>query len=151
MKAAMSVSLTPGPSPTDAGEGRFESRCATFTLTEARTGAPSPRAPLAAGGLAAVVASICCVGPLVLVMLGASGAWIGSLTALEPYRPLFVAAALVALAVAWRRVYRPAAACKPGEVCAIPQVRTRYRVLFWIVALLVAAAIAFPYAAPWFY
>lgn len=119
--------------------------------TEARSGAASGRAPLAAAGLAAMVASICCVGPLVLVMLGASGAWIGNLTALEPYRPLFVAAALVALALAWRRIDRPATACKPGEVCAIPQVRTSYRIVFWIVALLVAVAIAFPYAAPWFY
>ena len=32
---------------------------------------------LAAGILAAVGASICCVGPLMLLALGASGAWIG--------------------------------------------------------------------------
>ncbi|MFN3566668.1 MAG: mercuric ion transporter MerT [Burkholderiaceae bacterium] len=119
--------------------------------TEARPEAPSGRAALAAGGIAAILASACCVGPLVLVMLGASGAWIGNLTLLEPYRPFFIGAALVALALAWRRIYRPAADCKPGEMCAIPRVRTSYRVLFWVVALLVAAAIAFPYVAPWFY
>lgn len=119
--------------------------------TEARPDAPTGRAALATGGIAAILASACCVGPLVLVMLGASGAWIGNLTLLEPYRPLFVGAALVALAVAWRRIYRPAADCKPGEVCAVPRVRTGYRVLFWVVALLVAAAIAFPYVVPWFY
>ncbi|MEW5881376.1 MAG: mercuric ion transporter MerT [Pseudomonadota bacterium] len=119
--------------------------------TETKTDAPSGRAALAAGGIAAILASACCAGPLVLVMLGVSGAWIGNLTLLEPYRPLFVGAALVALAVAWWRIYRPAAACRPGEVCAIPHVRTGYRILFWIVALLVAAAIAFPYVVPWFY
>lgn len=119
--------------------------------TETKTDAPTGRAALAAGGIAAVLASACCAGPLVLVMLGVSGAWIGNLTLLEPYRPLFIGAALIALAVAWRRIYRPAADCKPGEACAIPRMRTGYRVLFWVVALLVAAAIAFPYVAPWFY
>lgn len=118
---------------------------------DAEPGTPGTRAALAAGGLAAILASTCCVGPLVLVMLGVSGAWIGNLTLLEPYRPLFIAAALLALVVAWRRIWRPAAECKPGEVCAIPRVRTGYRMLFWIVAAAVVVAIAFPYVAPLFY
>lgn len=118
---------------------------------EVKHGTPSGRAALAAGAVAAIAAYACCTGPLVQVMLGASGAWIGNLTLLEPYRPLFVGAALVAIAAAWRRIDRPAAACRPGEVCAIPRVRTAYRVLFWVVTLLVAAAIAFPYVVPWFY
>ena len=56
------------------------------------------RGALAAGGLAAILASTCCLGPLVLITLGFSGAWIGNLTALEPYRPIFIGVALVALA-----------------------------------------------------
>jgi mercuric ion transport protein len=79
------------------------------------------RGALFTGGLAAILASACCLGPLVLVALGFSGAWIGNLTVLEPYRPIFIGVALVALFFAWRRIYRPAQACKPGEVCAIPQ------------------------------
>ena len=59
------------------------------------------RGALFAGGLAAILASTCCLGPLVLVALGFSGAWIGNLTVLEPYRPLFIGAALVALFFAW--------------------------------------------------
>ncbi len=47
----------------------------------------SGRGSLLAGGVAALLASACCLGPLVLVVLGFSGAWIGNLTALEPYRP----------------------------------------------------------------
>lgn len=74
------------------------------------------RGALFAGGLAAILASTCCLGPLVLVALGFSGAWIGNLTALEPFRPIFIAAALVAMFFAWRRIYRQAPACKPGEV-----------------------------------
>ena len=40
---------------------------------------------LVVGGLAAILASTCCLGPLVLVALGFSGAWIGNLTVLEPF------------------------------------------------------------------
>lgn len=109
------------------------------------------RGVLAAGGLAAILASTCCLGPLVLVTLGFSGAWIGNLTALEPYRPIFIGVALVALFFAWRRIFRPVEACKPGEVCAVPQVRTTYKLIFWIVVVLVALALAFPYVVPFFY
>lgn len=109
------------------------------------------RGALWAGGLAAILASTCCLGPLVLVALGVSGAWIGNLTVLEPYRPLFIGAALVALFFAWRRIFRPATDCKPGEVCALPQVRTTYKVIFWIVVALVLIALAFPYVLPLFY
>ena len=106
---------------------------------------------LAAGGISAILASACCLGPLVLVSLGLGGAWIGNLTALEPFRPVFVGAALVALFFAYRRIFRPAAECKPGEVCARPQAKRAYKVMFGVVAILVAVALAFPYIAPRFY
>src|SRR3970282_269883 len=81
------------------------------------------RGALVAGGLAAILASACCLGPLLLITLGFSGAWIGNLPILEPYRPIFIGAALVAMFFAWRRIYRPAQACKPGDVCAIARGR----------------------------
>ena len=106
---------------------------------------------LVAGGLAAILASTCCLGPLILVMLGISGAWIGNLAVLEPYRPFFIGVALIALAFAWRRIYRPATVCAPGVVCAVPQERRTYRWIFWIVSALVLVAFAFPYVVPYFY
>lgn len=109
------------------------------------------RTALVTGGVAALVASACCLGPLVLVGLGISGAWIGNLTALEPYRPLFLGAALLAMLFAYRGIFRAAAECKPGDVCAVPQVRRAYRIVFWIVAALVLIALAFPYVLPLFY
>ena len=109
------------------------------------------RGALVAGGLAAILASTCCLGPLVLVALGFSGAWIGNLTALEPYRPIFIGAALVAMFFAWSHIFWSVQACKPDEVCAIPQVRTAYKLIFWIVAVLVLVALGFPYVMPFFY
>src|SRR5229473_1334027 len=103
------------------------------------------------GGLAAVLASTCCLGPLVLVALGLSGAWIGNLTLLEPYRPFFIGAALVALFFAGRRIFRPAQACEPGEVCAVPRARRMYKIVFGIVSALVLIALVYPYVARFFY
>ena len=116
-------------------------------MSEPKTG----RGALATGGVAAILASTCCLGPLVLVALGFSGAWIGNLTVLEPYRPIFIGTALVALFFAYRRIFHPVQACKPGEVCAIPQVRGSYKLMFWIVVALVLVALAFPFVVPFFY
>ncbi len=110
-----------------------------------------PGGVLVAGGLAAILASTCCLGPLLLVALGFSGAWIGNLTVLEPYRPWFIGAALIAMLFAYRRIFRSATACQPGEVCVIPQVRAIYKFIFWIVAALVLVALGFPYVLPLFY
>jgi mercuric ion transport protein len=88
---------------------------------------------------------------LVLVALGFSGAWIGNLTALEPYRPAFIGTALISLFLAYRRIFRPAVACRPGEVCATPQGRTAYKMIFWLVVALVLVALGFPFVVPLFY
>ena len=109
------------------------------------------RGALLAGGVAALLASTCCLGPLVLVALGFGGAWISNLTALEPYRPVFLGVALIAMFFAWRRIYRPLESCKPGDVCAIAKVRTTYKFIFWVVAVLIFIALGFPYVVPLFY
>lgn len=106
---------------------------------------------LLAAGVAAILASTCCLGPLLLLMVGISGAWIGTLTLLEPYRPFFIGLSFVALALSWRRVWRPAVDCAPGEFCAVPQVKWTYRVLYVIVTLLLFVAVSFPWIAPWFH
>ena len=120
--------------------------------TEAKPGKPSSESVvLATGGVAAFLAGICCVVPLLLVSAGLGGAWLANLRAFAPYRWIFIGAALVALAFAWKRMFRPAAECKPGEICAIPQVRRGYKISFWAVALLLLFMAAYPYLAPLFY
>ena len=106
---------------------------------------------LAAGILSAIGASICCVGPLVLLALGVSGAWIGSLTALEPYRPIFVGLTLLFLGFAVYRLYLARPACSPESACANPRTLKRQRLLFWIVTVLVLGLVAVPWVAPLFY
>ena len=106
---------------------------------------------LLAGAAAAIGASACCAGPLLLVILGVGGAWGSRLVALEPLQPYFVAAALMFFGFAFYRLYRTQDACSPDEVCAVPAVRRRQRVIFWIVAAVAAVLMSFPLYAPLFY
>lgn len=108
---------------------------------------------LIGGVLAAIVASLCCLGPLVLVTVGISGAWISNLAAFEPYRPISIGVAIVFMALAYRKIYRAPApeACEPGTLCAVPQTNRVYKIMFWVVSALVLLAFVFPYFAPLFY
>lgn len=109
----------------------------------------SPATTLGAGGAAAILASACCVGPLVLVSIGLGGAWLSRLRLLEPYQPIFIVIALAALFLAYRRIFRPA--CEPGDACAAPPYQRVYKLGFWLIAVLVLAVLVFPYLAPLFY
>ncbi|MDP9415250.1 MAG: mercuric transporter MerT family protein [Pseudomonadota bacterium] len=103
---------------------------------------------VAAGVLGAIGAASCCVVPLALFTLGISGAWIGNLTALAPYQPIFVAFAAAALIYGFVRVYRPPARqCDAGGYCASPSSNRVLKTALWLTTILVIAAIAFPYVA----
>ena len=86
--------------------------------------------------------------PLLLLTLGISGAWTSELTALEPYRPIFIGIMLVFIALAFRQLYIVPALRTPGEACANLQLRRRQRQVFWAVIVLLATLIAFPWYAP---
>ena len=98
----------------------------------------------------AVAASVCCLGPLVLLALGVSGAWIGNLTAFEPYRPIFMVATFVFLGFAFYKVYRkPQEACATESYCANPKAERINKTVLWIVTILAVGLLALPYALPY--
>lgn len=101
--------------------------------------------------LAGIGASACCFGPLILLAVGVSGAWIGNLTVLEPYRPIFIALVLLFLVLAYRQLYRAPALCDENRVCAVPAVRRRQRVIFWLVGITLLGVMVFPYLAPYLF
>jgi mercuric ion transport protein len=90
----------------------------------------------------------CCIVPFVLFALGISGAWIGNLTALAPYRPYFVAGTLAFLGLGFYFVYRrPNAACAPGSYCARPASHRIAKAGLWAATAMVLLAMTFSY---WF-
>jgi mercuric ion transport protein len=87
--------------------------------------------------------------PLVLFSLGISGAWIGNLTALAPYQPLFVAGTAGLLGYGFYLVYwKPKHACSDSAACARPIPNRFVKLALWFATVLVAAAYAFAFVAP---
>ena len=93
--------------------------------------------------LAAGLAAACCVGPTLFVLAEVAGAGLGSLGALEPYRPLFLLAGLACWGFAYQRQHH--AQCE-AEACGTPTTRRMTRALLWgsLVVLMIAAS--YPYA-----
>ncbi len=99
--------------------------------------------------LAAAAASVCCVVPLALVLLGIGGAWIGNLTALEALRPGLSVVALLCLGWAFWLAYARAPRCSAEADCADPRRLRRRRRWLWVAAALVALLLLFPYYVGW--
>ncbi len=105
-----------------------------------------------AGLLGALLASSCCIVPLAFVTLGIGGAWMSNLTALEPYKPYFVAVTLLMLGAGFWHVYiRPRRACAAGSYCASPASGRISRTLLWLATAIVLLAATINYWAPLFY
>jgi mercuric ion transport protein len=111
---------------------------------------PAPEAAsIAAGAIAALGASTCCVLPLVLVTIGAGGAWVAQVRELERFYYAFVAIAVAAFGYAFYRLYFRAAGCAPADdACASPVVRTRQRIAFWATLIVAKALLLFPIYGP---
>lgn len=108
----------------------------------------SAKGTLIAGLLAGLTASACCAGPLVLLMLGVSGSWIGNLSALEPYRPFFILVAVVFLGLAYRKIFMAPKACSTDAVCATQDGKRSQQIIFWITAIVIVLSISFPWYGP---
>ncbi len=116
------------------------------------TGPGRERLFAAGGVLGALLASSCCIVPLLLVTLGISGAWIGNLTAMEPYKPYVITATAVILGAGFWQVYaRPKADCAEGSACARPSSVRMTKAALWIATVLVAPAATIDFWAPLFY
>lgn len=106
---------------------------------------------LITGVATAIGASVCCVGPLVLLALGIGGSWIGTLAAMEPYRPVFIVLTLLFLGLAFRRLYLAPQVCVPKRPCGNPDTIRRQRLGFWAATILALGLLSLPSLAPLFY
>jgi copper chaperone CopZ len=101
------------------------------------------KATLGGSVLAAITASLCCIGPLVAVLLGAGG--FAASAVFEKWRPVFLAVTFALLALAWYLTYRkPKAACEEGSACATKPAAKWNKVVLWFATGLVLVTAAFP-------
>lgn len=107
---------------------------------------------LATGGavLTAAAASLCCVGPLLFVLLGLGT--FGAAAVFETARPYLLAASVLSLSFGFYRVYfrreaTAASSCAPGEACAEKSASRAGRISLWVASAAVLAFALSPYYA----
>ncbi|HJV84186.1 MAG TPA: mercuric transporter MerT family protein [Noviherbaspirillum sp.] len=115
-----------------------------------------PRKNLSTGLMAlavgsSIIASTCCVLPLVLVLVGITGAWMVNLTSLRPITPFFTAISIGALVWAGVLVFRPSPACSTTEGPACDKARPVTKAIFLACAVFIGLLLLFPLFAPYFY
>jgi len=94
--------------------------------------------------LAAFLASLCCVGPMVLGVLGVSS--LGLAAAIAPFRPWLLGLTGAFLVLAFYFAYRPQrmADCGPDGTCSVPPSRRGQRISLWIVTVLALLMATYP-------
>jgi mercuric ion transport protein len=103
--------------------------------------------------VAAFLASVCCIGPLVFAALGVGiggtgvlAGTAGFLKGLLPYRPWFIGLTVLMLGVSFYLAPRkPTSACASGSVCASRETPRTSRVLLWIVTAIALVLVLAPY------
>lgn len=101
------------------------------------------KASLGGTTAAAIGASLCCIGPLIAVALGAGS--FAAFARFERWRPLFLGFSFALLALAWYLTYqRPKARCEDDSDCATKPVSKWGRVALWCATGFVLIAATFP-------
>lgn len=98
------------------------------------------------GSLAtAIIASLCCIGPAVVAIIGAGS--IGAFSAFETYRPYFIGLTAILLGVAFYMTYRKREVkCEDGS-CRIEGAGKWNKIGVWSATVIAALAITYPYLA----
>lgn len=93
---------------------------------------PENRAGWMVGGgiFAAFLASVCCIGPLVLTLLGVSGA--AALARFDFLRTPMIGLVMVLFLVAGISLFRKRKHCEPGSLCADPKRFRRMGIAYWL-------------------
>ena len=94
--------------------------------------------------LGALLASACCLGPLVFGAIGIGS--LGAGAALAPLRPWFLLLTLVLLVLGFYLAYRKPrpTACGPDGTCAQPPNRRTQRIILWTVTALTIGLATYP-------
>jgi mercuric ion transport protein len=104
---------------------------------------------MAASVIAALAASVCCIGPVLAATFGLTS--LAALAKYERFRPIFGAGTVLFLGAAFYMTYRkqPADECEPGTLCAVPAVHSVNRIILWIAAVVAAIVLTFPTWSGW--
>lgn len=92
--------------------------------------------------VSAFLASLCCIGPVVLSVIGAGS--LGFAAAFEPYRPYLIGVTVLFLGAAFYFTYRKREVkCEDGT-CKVESASTLNKAILWVVAIAAAIFMFFP-------
>ena len=111
---------------------------------------PSPlksgRLSLRIAGVSAILASICYLGPFLLIAYGLNSSRVLLVITLSEWsRPILIVLALIALCFAYEQIWHPKSTFNPGQTCVTPQVKRTYKIYFLFIVLLVVCVLMLPY------
>ena len=93
--------------------------------------------------VAAIAASMCCILPIVFVMIGAGVA--GAAAFFATWRPLLLGVTFALLGLGFYFSYRkPRHVCEPGSACELPNAKRSGRLWLWIATAFVILFSLFP-------
>ncbi|MBI4469592.1 MAG: cation transporter [Acidobacteria bacterium] len=101
---------------------------------------------LGASVLAAVSASLCCIGPLAAVLLGVGS--FGAAARFATWRPYLLGLTIVLLAVGFYLTYREREVTCDDGACRVSGAPRRNKLLLWFATVAVFLFAAFPYYSP---
>jgi mercuric ion transport protein len=95
------------------------------------------------------VCAACCLLPFVLISLGVTGAWVGTLDSLARYKWPFISLAAALLGYGFYVVYwRPKRQCAAGAACTARATGRSVRVGLWVATILAIGGVAFEQVEP---
>lgn len=102
-----------------------------------------------AGAVLVALKVISCPLTLIVLSFGTGTAWLGDLSALAPYQPIFYALAAAQLGFGYYLVYwKPRKACAKGAASGVASPSRLAKFSLWAATALVTAGIALNYVTP---
>lgn len=125
--------------------GGDDCRAQIFPAVALNSGKSTSSSLVMAGSIfAAIMASLCCILPIVFGLTGLTV--FGAAAAFDAWRPYLLTATFGLLAAGFYFAYRAAKTdCDPGSACATPATQRSGRLVLWMTSAMVVAVALFPY------
>ncbi|MGE3610668.1 MAG: mercuric transporter MerT family protein [Bacteriovoracaceae bacterium] len=101
------------------------------------------------GIVAGLLASVCCIGPLILTLLGVSGA--AALAKFDAIRIPLIFLVIGIFSFAGYTLYKKRNVCEPGSICADPKKYRKMVLAYWIGLAIAVLGVASPYIVAWIF
>jgi mercuric ion transport protein len=101
------------------------------------------------GIIASIIASFCCIGPLILTLLGVSGAAV--FTKFEIIRTPMIVLVFTLFGVSGFSLYHKRKTCEPGSICADSKKFRKMIIFYWSGLVLAILGITSPQWVAWLF